>query len=263
MAGSVTTGARRGATVTGSGGPAHTPALPGIRVDLSGAEVISVERYQALGVPPVVAEHRIHRCACATVTMARALDEGNAPMQYGKHRDLWSVRPWPGTGQAVLDHAGEDLPGFLDEVRRVLLGAAVTGCWLRFTGSRARPVRGRRRPRSAAYRPGPLPGARRKAGRPGLRRRKEGTTPVRQLVDRLDVPREEVLHHATNRTAPCGNDAAERESRSVQRHQKIPRSPCSDHDAETPCGSGSHLATATRHGKAGLDVLGQMASRSP
>jgi transposase len=134
----------------------HAPAACGrCGAHLAGAEVVSVEKRQVIEVPPVepvVVEHRIEhrRCACGHVTQAEAPAGVNAPVQYGervraavlklsgRHRMpvaqiaellswMWGARPSPGTVQAVLDRAGEDLVPFLAQVADHLAAAQACG----------------------------------------------------------------------------------------------------------------------------------------
>lgn len=134
----------------------HAPmSCGGCGAGLEGAEVVSVERRQVIEVPPVepiVVEHRIEhrRCTCGHITQAEAPAGVNAPVQYGecvraailklsgRHKMpvaqiaellswLWGARPSPGTVQAVLDRAGDDLKPFLAQVADHLATAQACG----------------------------------------------------------------------------------------------------------------------------------------
>jgi transposase len=134
----------------------HAPtSRGGCGAGLDDAEVVSVERRQVIEVPavePVVVERRIEhrRCACGHVTQAEAPTGVNAPVQYGervraavlklsvRHKIpvaqvaellswMWGTRPSPGTVQAVLDRAGEDLGPFLAQVADHLAAAQACG----------------------------------------------------------------------------------------------------------------------------------------
>ena len=134
----------------------HEPACcSGCAGLLTAAPVAGFEARQVFDIPPVhvfVTEHRLisRRCPCGTVTTAPAPAGVAAPVQYGPRitascvylysgqflsqsrtaralTDLFGVPLSEGTVAAMTGRAGDNLGGFLDEVRQQIAAAPVAG----------------------------------------------------------------------------------------------------------------------------------------
>ena len=95
--------------------------------------------------------------------------------------------------------------------------------------------------------------------RPGRARR----SPAARLLARLDTHREEVLRSLDDCRVPFDNNQAERDLRMVKLQQKISGCWRTPAGAEAFLALRSYLATARKHGRNPLAVLGQLFEGRP